>query len=778
MLNSLLGESAAFLAVATLLLPVAGRRRLPTYPVRLAFVVAVSLAIGVATGHVRLTSTSSVAALRLAGTPLPVAFPGIDDAWTLATIPTLVLAMLAPRRWWAVGAFALGTLVVATAVYVVYLGRVTVLLATSAPGLVLGLVLLALELGALTLMAASVFEMLDALFRPLAIAVLPDPPARWPTVAVQVPAHDEPPDLVIRTIRRLAEQRYPLQHLVIQVIDDNTGDEALWRPLEAEARALRRMGLRVDFAHLADWPGYKAGALNWGAAHLPADVEIILIVDPDYLVDPGFLAATVPYFRDPTVAFVQTPQEYRNWESSAFYRACHTGFAYFFTVGMISRSYRNSIIFAGTMGLIRRSSLEAAGGWDEHIITEDAEASLRILATGARGIYVPHPYGRGIMPLTYEGLRQQRFRWAFGGIQILRKHWRSLLPWSRSGLDQRQRRDYLLGGLWWFNDALTLGFAAFIGATAVGVLTGRPFVVQRLEGIGLVLPLLYIALGLLRYLWGLRVAAGVSVAEAADAMRVNLSLSWVVTLATVRGLVEERGVFLRTPKFMGSQSIRALRVVAVETLLALASAALAIGVFLVAGFSVLTLTVDSLLAWSVLIYGSATAFALGDPTRPPEWLRRKAALDLGNRPRRGSGIASAAVIGISLAAFALVAVLAAESGHPPVSGAAPVPVPSPHGVVTAAAPSPTPSATPATSAPPGARTPSPSASPAPTPPPAAAPSPTPAPTPTSTPTPVPTPTGRPSPRATRSPAPTPSASAQPAAAGTPAPAAASAVPAA
>ena len=747
MLNALLGESGAFLAAATVLLVVAGRRRLATYPVRLVYLVLVAIAVGIGTGHIRVEPQHAAAALHLPGhLSLPVGLPGPSDAWSLVAIATTVVALLVPRRWWAAGSLALASLVVATAIYIVYLARVTILLSTSIPGLFLGLVLLALELAALLLMIASVFEMLDALCRPERRAVLPPPPADWPTVAIQVPAHDEPPDLVIRTIRRLAEQHYPPRRLVIQLLDDNTSDEALWRPLEAECAELRRLGVRVEFAHLEDWPGYKAGALNWGTEHLPPDVEVIAIVDSDYLVDPDFLASTVPFFQDPSVAFVQTPQEYRNWESSAFYRACHTGFAYFFKVGMMSRSYRNSIIFAGTMGLIRRRSLEDVGGWDESIITEDAEASLRILSTGARGIYVPRSYGRGIMPLTYEGLRQQRFRWAFGGIQILRKHWRALLPWSSSGLTQRQRRDYLLGGLWWFNDALTLGFAAFIGATAVGVITGRPFVVQRLEGIGLVLPLLYIVLGLLRYLWGLRIATGVPVSEAADAMRVNLSLSWVVTLACVRGLIEERGVFLRTPKFRGSQTIRELRVVLVETALGLISSALAIAVFFASGFTILTLTVDALLVWSALIYGSATSFALGDPTRPPDWLRRKAALELGDRPRRASPARSAAAIGVALVAFGVVAALAAESGQPPVTGAAPLPVPS-SGIVTAAGPSPAPTVAP----------PSPQGSPAA----GASPGPTSTPAPAATVTPTPPPTPPPTPQPTPPPASPPVTAASP-----------------
>jgi cellulose synthase/poly-beta-1,6-N-acetylglucosamine synthase-like glycosyltransferase len=40
------------------------------------------------------------------------------------------------------------------------------------------------------------------------------------------------------------------------------------------------------------------------------------------------------------------------------------------------------------MGLIRRSVLDDIGGWDEWCITEDAEASLRILAAGYEGVYL------------------------------------------------------------------------------------------------------------------------------------------------------------------------------------------------------------------------------------------------------------------------------------------------------------------------------------------------------------------------------------------------------
>jgi hypothetical protein len=85
----------------------------------------------------------------------------------------------------------------------------------------------------------------------------------------------------------------------------------------------------------------------------------------------------------------------------------------------------------------------------------------------------------------------------------------------------------------------------------------------------------------------------------------------------------------------------------------------------------------ALLCWSVLIYGSATGYALGDPAREPlsEVLIEKARLEIGlglghaleTRPIRVSIVVAA--LGLALLMGAGVA---AESGQPPVPGAGPV----------------------------------------------------------------------------------------------------------
>ena len=171
----------------------------------------------------------------------------------------------------------------------------------------------------------------------------------------------------------------------------------------------------------------------------------------------------------PGSASFSAPQDYRDWQNAPYYRRLYYSYKYFFAVSQPSRNEHDGAIFAGTMGLIRRVALEQLGGWDEWCITEDAELSLRLLRAGWHGLHMDQTWGRGIMPLTFEGLKGQRYRWCFGGIQILRMHWRSLLPGRKARdnhLGNAQRWAYLAGGVQWYGDLLGLVFFVFLLAGA------------------------------------------------------------------------------------------------------------------------------------------------------------------------------------------------------------------------------------------------------------------------------------------------------------------------
>ena len=132
-------------------------------------------------------------------------------------------------------------------------------------------------------------------------------------------------------------------------------------------------------------------------------------------------------------------------------------YAGFFDIGMVQRNEKNAIIAHGTMCLIRRSALVAAGNWSSDTICEDTDLGLTILELGFTAHYTNRRYGYGLLPDSYLAYKRQRDRWAYGGFQIMKKHWRRFLP-GRSLLTREQKREFALGWLSW------------LGAESVGVL--------------------------------------------------------------------------------------------------------------------------------------------------------------------------------------------------------------------------------------------------------------------------------------------------------------------
>src|SRR6266704_3532338 len=366
-----------------------------------------------------------------------------------------------------------------------------------------------------------------------------------PMISLHVPAHNEPPDMVIDTLRSLLRLDYPRYEIIL--IDDTTDNEALWRPVEAWCHRHD-----VKFAHLADWPGYKSGALNYALREMTDErAEVIGVVDSDYQLQPGFLRRCAPMFAESWVGFTQAPQDYRGWSHAPYYRRLYYSYQYFFAVSQPSRNERDGAIFAGTMGLIRRVVLEQLGGWDEWCITEDAELSLRLLRAGWSGLHIAESWGKGIMPLTFEALKGQRYRWCFGGIQILRMHWRSLLPGrndAKNRLTTGQRWSYLSGAVQWYGDLLGLVFLAFLLAGALNLATGGGELFRKLTAFLVATVPVLVALGLVRAVALIRRGTRASWREALGAYFIWQSTSLVVARASVLGLFARKAAFLVTPK--------------------------------------------------------------------------------------------------------------------------------------------------------------------------------------------------------------------------------------
>lgn len=473
------------------------------------------------------------------------------------------------RDWNAPGQVTWTMTLMTTGLFIIYTFLLTAFSPLNPLSFIFALIFFFLEAITLLLALAHMHESLDVVCRVhwhRLVEKLEPIPGYQPMVSLQVPAYNEPVEVVQKTLNSLAALNYP--NFEVLVVDNNTPLQSTWRPLE---EICRQLGPNFHCLHLDRWPGYKSGALNFAVTQTDLRAEIIGIIDADYEVDPNFLQELVPAFVDPQVAFVQTPQDYSDHKADVFSESTYRGYKYFFEVSMPSRNERNAIIFAGTMGLIRKSVLEEIGGWDEWCITEDAEASLRILKLGYESLYINRAFGTGLMPFNFEGLKKQRFRWCFGGIQLLKKHWEALMPWAHwvdpaNKLTLAQRYYYLVGGLGWFSDVFNLLFAFFLVLGAIFNLFSSPIKVRPLTDTVLIIPAIFLVLHILRFIWVLRNRLKVPIGMAVATMYNFFSLGWAVTLACIQGLVQREGVFLRTPKSKtSSRAWHAIQVAQWET---------------------------------------------------------------------------------------------------------------------------------------------------------------------------------------------------------------------
>ena len=411
---------------------------------------------------------------------------------------------------------------------------------------VVGILLLIGVVGVMIVLLIEAHEWAEAIWvrqRRRVVEPVQSQSAAMPFVSIHVPAYNEPPAMMIETLDALSRLDYP--NFEVIVMDNNTKDPDVWQPVEAHCAQL---GERFRFFHVDPLPGFKAGALNYALQQTAPEAEIIAVIDSDYIVESCWLRQLAPHFADPEVAIVQAPQDYRDDNENAFKAMCYSEYRGFFYIGMITRNERNAIIQHGTMTMVRRSVLEKVGCWGESTITEDAELGLRIFEYGYKASYTPQSYGRGVMPDTFVDYKKQRYRWAFGAMQILREHAGALLGWNRTKLVAGQRYHFVAGWLPWIAD----GFNFIFNLAAIAWSLAMLFWPRDIDAPQLIfsaVPLIFFGFKMVKmfYLYG--GAVRTSLRPALSAAIAGLALSHTIARAVLSGLIIGRKIaFFRTPK--------------------------------------------------------------------------------------------------------------------------------------------------------------------------------------------------------------------------------------
>ncbi|MBC7575872.1 MAG: glycosyltransferase, partial [Tardiphaga sp.] len=362
----------------------------------------------------------------------------------------------------------------------------------------------------------------------------------FPKVSIHIPAYRESPEMLKLTLDAVARLDYPNFECV--VIINNTPDPAFTQPIQDYCRTL---GERFIFINALKVEGFKAGALRIAMERTAVDAEIIGIIDADYMVEPNWLKDLVPAFADPNVGLVQAPQDHRDGDTSLMHYIMNGEYAGFFDIGMVQRNEFNAIIVHGTMCLIRRAAMDMAGGWAGDTICEDSDLGLAIMEHGWLTHYTSKRYGYGLLPDTYEAFKKQRHRWAYGGFQIIKKHWRFFLP-GASRLTADQKREFGLGWLNWLG-AESLGvLVALLNLVWVPIVAFADIAIPDKI---LTLPIIAaFVVSLVHFIILYRLRVHVKTWQMLGAMVAAMSVQWTVSRAVANGLITEHLPFTVTSK--------------------------------------------------------------------------------------------------------------------------------------------------------------------------------------------------------------------------------------
>ena len=241
--------------------------------------------------------------------------------------------------------------------------------------------------------------------------------ADWPQVTVFIPAHNEE-HVIGGCLKALLATDYPSERIRIVVIDDRSED----RTPEIVDEYARRHPDRIQAFHRRGGKKGKSAALK-DAFHLAVG-DILLVFDADYVPARGLVRQLVAPFFDPEVGAVMGRVVPGNVGRTLLTRMLDLERSAGYQVDQQARmNLRLVPQYGGTVGGIRRSAMEAVGGWDDAMLAEDTDITFRLLLGGWRTVYTNRSECHEEVPEDWDVRVRQVKRWARGHNQVLVRYW-------------------------------------------------------------------------------------------------------------------------------------------------------------------------------------------------------------------------------------------------------------------------------------------------------------------------------------------------------------------
>lgn len=240
-----------------------------------------------------------------------------------------------------------------------------------------------------------------------------------PKVSLLIAAKNEE-KVIGKLVEMLLKLDYPTDKYEVWVIDDHSSDRT---GAILDQLALEHVQLKV-LHRSANAGGGKSGALNQVLPQCQG--EIIGVFDADAQVSPDLLKYVLPLFAKENIGAVQVRKAITNANVNFWTKGQE--------VEMALDSYlQQQRIAIGGMGelrgngqFVRRSALEACGGWNEETITDDLDLTIRLHLDQWDIDFLPYPAVGEEGVNSAIALWHQRNRWAEGGYQRYLDYWRFL----------------------------------------------------------------------------------------------------------------------------------------------------------------------------------------------------------------------------------------------------------------------------------------------------------------------------------------------------------------
>lgn len=361
----------------------------------------------------------------------------------------------------------------------------------------------------------------------------------YPKVGIQLPIYNEL-YVVERLLEAVSRVEYPLDKLIIQVLDDSTDNTV--EVVAAKVAEIQARGVDIRHIRRGSREGYKAGALAYGLTQM--DVEFVAVLDADFIPPHDFLTKTIPHLvTDKTLAVVQGRWGHLNAFTNLLTRGQTLALDGHFVVEQTARNRAGWLMnFNGSGGIWRVAAIEDAGGWQDQTLTEDLDLSYRAQLKGWNFLYLPHVVVPGELPPQISAYKQQQARWAKGGSQCLRlllgPIWRS----PRLSVLQKYMATMHLGQ-YMVHPVIIL----LVILTPILIVAGKlqPLQLGILGIVGLGPPLVFIISQHALYPdWGKRLLAFPAL------LALGTGMAYCNAVAVISGLIGQKEEFRRTPKFV------------------------------------------------------------------------------------------------------------------------------------------------------------------------------------------------------------------------------------